>query len=392
MTQKQRHIAFYILYFLVISIPFPDYSLTSKAIILWAGYVLWTGRHQLLSVIRKNFPLLLALSALWFLQLAGLIYSDNPAGGMITLQRSLPLIILPLTFFVYQPGKNDIFRLFDGFSFAVTGAFAWAWLQSIYFKWQQWGDFIYYKEISFFLNKHTTYFALFAAVMLLYLIYLFWFYPSRFKKYHILLLVAGLAILFLLQNRIVWLALVAGIQVLISRRFASASRKITTASAVLWLTAFLALALVYHFRQPQTGEGGKHINDTAYRFKHWQAVVETGKTHLLFGTGTGGSRADLYRRYRQYRLRSAYNEHYNAHNQFLEVLLDFGLVGLILLIVSLWVVLNKCRRKKELPALCFSLLITMLIFMLTESTLVRFSGIVSFALWIGLLLSVQDEK
>ncbi len=391
MNDKHRHIAFYLLYLLVISIPFPDYSLTSKAAILWAGFVLFTGRKQIIPVIRQYFPVLSAVSALWFLQLAGMIYTNNPGNGLIVLQRSLPLIILPLTLMIYRPRRDEIFRLLNAFSMAVTLAFLWAWLQSMYFKWQQWGDLVFYKQISFFLNRHTTYFALFTAVILIYIIYLFLFRSRHRKKYHVFLFIAGITILFLLQNRMVWIALVAGTQVLLYRRFASETRKMILSSAALWLLALTAIGIVYHFRQPQIGEGGKHINDLAYRLKHWQVVVETGGKHFLIGSGTGASRTDLYERYRHYRLRSAYNEHYNAHNQFLEVFLDFGSTGLILFLVSLWFILKKCSRKKENSALCLAVLTSMLIFMLTESTLVRFSGIISFALWIGLFLSARDE-
>lgn len=117
---------------------------------------------------------------------------------------------------------------------------------------------------------------------------------------------------------------------------------------------------------------------------HWLSVIETIKSNnLFFGNGTGSNRDFLMEQYQIRKLTSAYLEEYNAHNQFLEIMLDYGIIGLIsLLFLLIYLYYYQIKHRKILPILMLNIFI---IFFITESLLVRQSGIMIFALILTLI-------
>ena len=61
----------------------------------------------------------------------------------------------------------------------------------------------------------------------------------------------------------------------------------------------------------------------------WVSSVELIKENLIFGIGTGGSDNRLYEVFAVKRQWYDKNEKYHAHNQYLQILLDIGLIGFI---------------------------------------------------------------
>ena len=128
-----------------------------------------------------------------------------------------------------------------------------------------------------------------------------------------------------------------------------------------------------------------------FRELHWKAVLETiAQNNLLIGYGTRSHRDFLYNKYKDYGLTSAYKEDYNAHNQYLEVFLEFGLLGFILFLSMILYLLWIFNKNKDFSAL--SILLVFLIYMLTESIFQRHSGIVIFSFLIALYLNENISK
>jgi O-antigen ligase len=121
------------------------------------------------------------------------------------------------------------------------------------------------------------------------------------------------------------------------------------------------------------------MEDFDFRMIHWRAVIETIQSNsLLFGSGTKGDRDYLYNKYREYKLTSAYEEKYNAHNQFLEIPLNHGVLGLLFFLFFLGYIIKPLLFHKKY--FYISIMLVFIIYMLTESILVRHSGIVLFSL------------
>ena len=126
-------------------------------------------------------------------------------------------------------------------------------------------------------------------------------------------------------------------------------------------------------------------NQIELRKQHWTAVWQSIQhNNLLLGAGTESHRDFLYQKYKDFHYDIAYIEHYNAHNQWLETTLDFGFLGLTLLILALGFHLFLIIKSQNLYF--FALYISIILFMLTESLLERQSGIMIFSIFVSLIL------
>lgn len=86
---------------------------------------------------------------------------------------------------------------------------------------------------------------------------------------------------------------------------------------------------------------------TDNRVEFWKVILDAGYGQLLWGVGPGGF-ADLYKVLEPKRLLDpSYLNH--AHNDFLELLVDYGVLGLILIIATAVLFLN-CYRKIDRAA------------------------------------------
>ena len=123
-----------------------------------------------------------------------------------------------------------------------------------------------------------------------------------------------------------------------------------------------------------------------FRKEHWLSVLETIKYNgLLFGGGTGNDRNFLFNQYKDRKLTSAYIEEYNAHNQYLEIILDYGLFGFACFtFLLLYIYYYQLKYKDVLTLLILN---TFVIFFMTESLLNRQSGIMLFAILTTLIMN-----
>ena len=100
----------------------------------------------------------------------------------------------------------------------------------------------------------------------------------------------------------------------------------------------------------------------------------------------------------QYRIRQKAKEHnlfydygeFNFHNQYIQSLAELGIVGLLLLVIMLFVNLNKGVFNKDFLHIAFA--ITMIMLFLSESFFCRQRGIVFFVLLFCLFNSASHKK
>ncbi len=83
-------------------------------------------------------------------------------------------------------------------------------------------------------------------------------------------------------------------------------------------------------------------------------------------------------------------ERLNAHNQFLEVLLENGVIGLLIFIIIFAVMLYISFLEKNILYGIFTLMIIM--FFMFETVLYRLAGVTFFSLFSFILLYVPHNK
>ncbi|WP_343486904.1 O-antigen ligase family protein [Allomuricauda sp. d1] len=377
----------------VITLPFPNYNFNSYAIICsfsaWLSIGSWQQKWEYL---RERKYAFIILSSLFWMAVAGVFYSNDVTEATNKVVEMLPFLIFPLIFCsieVRQPHKETLLQHF-GFSVCMASVFAL--VKATYFKVYNLGDFFYFDQLKRLLEKHTTYFALFWVVVIVYFLHDTLLERKKIEKRNIAVICFGIIMLYLLSVRISVVALGAVcILFLFSlwKKMNTAKRAILIAALVLASTAYLTPNFQKRFQgnDPERVQ----IDDIGARSTHWKAVMETiSQQGILFGAGTGDGHQGLYDNYLVYGFESGHKYKYNAHNQYLESMLYHGTLGLFVLLLTFAFIVVKGFQKKDTFALAIALVC--LLFMSTESILVRHSGIVLTSFLLALIAPILIEQ
>ena len=121
---------------------------------------------------------------------------------------------------------------------------------------------------------------------------------------------------------------------------------------------------------------GRTWNGIAMRKAVWTCSLDAIKKNFWLGVGTGDGQDELQSAYekRQFYFASRHNR-FNTHNQYLQTLVNFGLIGFTIWMISLWFLY---QHYKSSP-LAIYLLGCLMFSMLTESMLETNKGVLSMA-------------
>jgi O-antigen ligase len=344
----------------------------------------------------------------WYV--SGLLYTEDLSNGILLIFRRLSFIVFP--FVLIKPGeliKEKVKLIFRVFSLSALSYILFSFCLAIFRS-------VYLTNGSISFNPHpleadyNNYFfgTDFALIQ----------HPTYLAMYVILSVCISFEAFFdkKLQSflRIGWL--LSGIVLLISLYFLSSRTGIISALIIIpfyliiqfkrlkkwWISVLIALAtasmlilfflnnerIKYYFPDNSLSSViEKFMLDN--RIPIWKSSINVIKHNLVFGVGAGDASYELQKEYLSEGYSEMYYNNLNAHDQYLEVLLGTGLIGLLIFawIISYMVYLAIKRRN-----LIFGLfLLVVLIFFLFESILNRIAGVTFFALFSFLLIHI-DEK
>lgn len=131
-------------------------------------------------------------------------------------------------------------------------------------------------------------------------------------------------------------------------------------------------------------------NSLLQRFEHWKAAIEIIEKNWIFGVGTGDVQTafnDTYARNNS----QLDPKHWNrAHNQLLTFWISFGLFGFLLFLFFWKYLIILFYNKKNFLGVCFTFIIVASF--LSEDTIETQQGVTFTALFIGLLLGLNEKK
>lgn len=153
---------------------------------------------------------------------------------------------------------------------------------------------------------------------------------------------------------------------------------------IIALTALLSLPYTRErFKLLFTYDEVAYANSVNSRSEIWKASMEVAKQHPLIGTGSGDAEKALTETYARNGFEKGVTESYNTHNQYLQVLVETGIIGLLLFTAFLVFCIRVAILDKNYLYLSFLLLFMVNIF--TESMLKTQSGVVFFVFFNSLL-------
>jgi O-antigen ligase len=339
---------------------------------------------------------ILLLSSIYFVEVIGMIHTDNTRYGLHRLESKLSLVVIPLVVLASRVNRSDTEKILLALTVSTVFACLVA-LGNALMRIHAGGQAIEalftdseYSNVGLtrVLNElHPTFLTLFICIS----IYVIADLVRKSKSRYWLLLIVLFLLLFAFQlaSRAGYAALVTTL-VLIGFLFIGVKRKL-----VLGIYSFMIMG-VFIFSLTQIPTVKKRVvdafleadiheeqrNSVSYHFKAWTCSVESWLNgHMWFGYGTGDEVDTITQCYHD---KKWLGYGHDAHNEFLSSLVKHGLFGFIIFCVSFFYPFFLAVRYGDLRYFTFLLII--LICFLSESMLRGQTGLVFFTLFNSLFL------
>lgn len=348
---------------------------------------------KLRAAVSSKLPFLFML--LFLLPLAGMLYTSNLADGGKELETKLSLILFPLFYGINYPVTKERLRsIFIAFILSCLLASVVCFARVIITEGFADTDKFFYSALSYFI--HPGYFSMYISVAICMLVWLInnssslamragslimialflvmqVFLASKSGILVAALLVMGFCIAYVIRYRKYSAGGIALLLLIVSSYFV-----VTRINAVGW--RFLALKnSLFNNEQPQASS----TESSDMRKLVWQTAREAIAESPVIGVGTGDARDELLARYRQKGMQLANEKRLNTHSEYLQHLVTFGIIGLIVLAACLLVPLVRALRIGYwLYALFLAVVIANFF---TESMLQAQAGVVFYAFFNALL-------
>jgi O-antigen ligase len=120
------------------------------------------------------------------------------------------------------------------------------------------------------------------------------------------------------------------------------------------------------------------------RFTIWKSALALFRQNPISGVGTGDASSELKKEFKSLGYENGYYDDLNAHNQFIEILLENGVIGLILFLSIIGYMIFIAWSDRNILYGLF--IILTIIFFLFETVLNRQAGVTFFPLFAFLLI------
>lgn len=346
---------------------------------------------------------------LW--QFVGITYSIEKSTGMRFFLRRLSLFLFPLVLVI--PGekiKTNCLNLLRIFAFAtilyIVFCYGYAFYRSIFLNngnlifnphppEAYWTSYFIGSYFSF--NQHSSYLSIY-VILSAFIAFEAWFDVNLKSYLRKLWLLAGFILMisvYFLSSKtgIIVLLLLVPLYVLV--KFGK-KLKFLVASLILAATILVAFFVIRTNTRTNVFIDGalsgtfKEIAIKDGRLVIWKAAMNPIRKNLIFGVGTGGVDAVMREEYLKIGNQELVRGKYNLHCQYLEILLENGIVGLILFIGMIGVMIYTSVSQKNLIYGVF--LLTMIVFFLFETGLNRLPGVSFFSLFSFLLIYIPKNS
>jgi O-antigen ligase len=252
---------------------------------------------------------------------------------------------------------------------------------------------------GFSIFQHPTYFSLEINFALILLLYFFRDWKIRLPLLIIFILVLSAAIFFAASKMgiIVWVLIIAGV-ILYSGRKRNI-RPVLFISAILILVFFTFLVgrrierVSFFVRVARLELSEKQINlkNIDQRTREWYTASRVILEKPLTGFGIAKIEDKMREAFMKYGFKEEAQQNLNAHNQFLEAQMTFGIFGSVSVLLMLLVPFLY-RKRSPFPGIVAFFISIMIMYLSIESMLNRQWGILFFLLFYFMLISLSDEN
>jgi O-antigen ligase len=354
----------HVLYFVFLAslvLSFRAVSSLSIVAIFLAGIII--NKSAISSLFQKNSKNLFLAGCflLFFLQVIALFYTHNMQQGWSNIRIKTGLLITPLAIcvssFITSTTRKKL--LFHYCLVLAVATFYCLCISIIYYlEFHDTSHFFYHSLVKP-LNQHAVYFSLLVMIGLIFLFEnIIEGHPSYSRSFQISLIVYLSGFLLLLSSKLVIFFYLVYLVFWFIRLLQSNRMKKLTTAALLTFGVLIA-TLVFATRNPisnrfyEIAEGniklvtqdsfkeGDYFNGLQFRLLQWKFVGEilTENNRWLIGVSPGDAQSLLNEKYVSKNMYSGEPSRgdrgylvYNTHNQFLQTVLQNGIIGLLVLL------------------------------------------------------------
>lgn len=340
-----------------------------------------------------------------------MLYSDNLKEGWRNLEIRVSLLIFSLVLF--SPGdmmRKRVHILLKVFAVSTFSFLIFCYLYAFYRSLSiQDGSLIfnpvlpeytwlnYFYALEFAIFQHTSYLSMF-TLLSFYIALENVFGLSGIKKYQYLwLIISGILIIsiYFLSSRAGILTAIITLPVYLFLKFRTIGKlRFFWVSILLITFIFVPVVLTnprvnnyQEWRAKHRNAGSDVSND---RMIIWSAVRTILGQNLILGVGTGDIQDELNEEFRSKGNIRLAEVNTNTHNQFLEILIEHGLIGLIMFLSMILMMFYIACKSRNILYLIFLLLVV--ISFLFETMLNRLAGVTFFSLFSFLLIIIEGQN
>ncbi len=384
---------------IVIALPFGKNFSTIPMVLLVLSWLYQFPKNDITKLIQQKYFWM--FTALFWMALMGFAFADNTERAAFIIKLYLPLLIFPLIFFTAPFGKKNLLLIFRYFIIACFLATVWSYCLAIKNTFEGEKNAFFYTKLSLI---HPTYFATYLNFVL---ILLGNYFAVEYKKISLkrkmlltLLIIYFIVFILLLSSRIAIVSIALIFNALV---FFHYRKKSFGFSAFVVLLCLNLIPLLIAFNSPLIKKRFSELqqmnvtknekiieNSTNSRLIIWKAAIALIKENFWTGVGSGDVTDELVKTYSENDFKKGQLKRYNAHNQYLQVWLAYGVFGFIIFLSGFYLFYASAIKNEDGIYLIF-LILTALVF-LTETFLNSQSGVVFFAFFNSLLFAFNKSK
>lgn len=395
MTRINIHNKLHYVLALLIAFTLPFGKLTPLFIGLFFANWLFEGNLNMKFKTLINKKTAILFSSLYLIHLIGLLYTSNINSGFFDIQVKLSLLIFPLVIGSKPFSKKQITILFTAFIVGLIYACIYLLSRSFSLYFTDNINTFFYQYFSVLI--HTSYFSMYLNLAIIWLLYNQ--YPSEShnllwsKNISYVLILFFSFIILLVSSKSGLISISLTLLVLIGYLV---FRKKMFASAFITVLIILGTFFIIKHQLPDTHQRMEEfftaVNSenentttasTSTRLLIWDVSTQVIKNNFIFGVGTGDVKEALKQEYERKEITNALKHGFNAHNEFYQVFLALGVIGFIILILSLVYPMYLSYQNKQFLYIFFGVLI--IFNFLSESMLETQAGVMFFAFFNSLI-------
>ena len=375
----------------------------SIGIILLTGIWVFEGDLRRKWFILKNDPLFIGYSLYFLTQLAGIVYAQDIVIGWKNVETKLGFLVLPMIFcssnFVEDQARKNIMTV-TSVTLTVASLYCFAIAYNHFLHDHNRSDFFYHQLLDP-IDQHAVYFSVYVFVGILFLWWdgknLKWL--RRFPIIRIIWIAYLVILIYFLASKLVISILVIYFAFILARSFIKRFRKWQVLAILTIL--FLFIGSLFTFNNPvrqrfsdlvnfnrksvykEKFNAGDYFNGIEFRLLLWPVSLGVLRDNhaFLFGVGSSNTQSLLAKKFLDMGLYAgdkSKNDNgyldYNCHNQFLQISLQSGIIGLVIFIFWCVTILKMTWQRNEI--ILSGIMMVIFIFFLTESVFEREFGMI----------------